>query len=86
MRKCASGPLKKEALLKASGVGIMDDLKLLDTSKEHITIPIKHSEFREMAEPEYHIECFEWGEKHILSVASSEPIDSVSLRDAQEII
>lgn len=77
---------KKEALLKASGVGIMDDLKLLDTSKEQISIPIQHSEFREMAQPKYHIECFDFGEKHILSVASSETIGEVVLHDAQGLL
>ena len=77
---------KKEALLKASGVGIMDDLKLLDTSKEHITIPIKHSEFREMAEPEYHIECFEYGEKHLLSIARSSEFKLIRLLSAEGLL
>jgi len=77
---------KKEAILKATGVGIMDDLKILDTSKEHIELSIQHPEFCNMAAPEYYLECFELGEKHIMSVASSTPIDAVTLRDAQGVI
>lgn len=77
---------KKEALLKATGVGIMDDLKLLDVSQERTELEIQHSEFKQMAAPEYHIDCFAHGEKHLISVASSSPISEVQLHDAQGLL
>lgn len=77
---------KKEAILKATGVGIMDDLKILDTSKEHIELSIQHPEFCNMAAPEYFLECFELEPTHIISVASSSPVKEINVRNANGVL
>jgi len=66
---------RKEAVLKASGVGIMDDLKILRVDAPRIEVRIAHGDFVRMAAPEYHVRSFAIGEAHRVSVASSEPLD-----------
>ncbi|MFZ1685776.1 MAG: 4'-phosphopantetheinyl transferase superfamily protein [Flavobacteriales bacterium] len=61
---------RKEAVLKASGVGIMDDLRALRVDAERNSIRIIHDDFVRMAAPEYHVQSFAIGEEHLVSVAS----------------
>lgn len=60
---------RKEAVLKASGVGIMDDLKVLRVQDGSHAIDIAHEEFIRMAAAQYHISTFALGATHIASIA-----------------
>lgn len=62
---------RKEAVLKASGVGIMDDLKVLHVQDGVHRVDIAHDEFVRMASAQYHISTFALGTSHVISVASS---------------
>lgn len=62
---------RKEAVLKASGVGIMDDLKVLRVQDGTHDIPIAHQEFIRMAAVQYNVSTFALGKSHVISVASS---------------
>lgn len=70
---------RKEAVLKASGVGIMDDLHALRVDQGRNTIAIKHPEFMRMAAPAYFVRTFHLGADHIISVASPELVDRIQL-------
>lgn len=61
---------RKEAVLKASGVGIMDDLRSLRVDGERNTMVIAHEAFTSMAAPEYHVHTWHLGSDHLISVAS----------------
>lgn len=67
---------RKEAVLKASGVGIMDDLKVLRVQDGMHEIDIAHEEFIRMAAAHYHISTFALGKAHVVSVscASERPL------------
>lgn len=70
---------RKEAVLKASGVGIMDDLRVLRVDGAVNTMTITHGAFVQHAAEQYHLHTWHLGEDHILSVAQEEPIDGVLL-------
>ncbi len=61
---------RKESVLKASGVGIMDDLRSLRVDGEHNTMVIAHEAFISMAAPEYHVHTWQIGADHLISLAS----------------
>lgn len=63
---------RKEAVLKASGVGIMDDLRALRMDGERNTMTIAHDAFVSMAAPEYHVRTWHVGPDHLISLASPE--------------
>lgn len=63
---------RKEAILKASGVGIMDDLPALRVDAPRNEVRIVHGDFVRMAAPEYHVQSFAMGEAHLVSVATSD--------------
>lgn len=65
---------RKEAVLKASGVGIMDDLRVLRVDAEHNTSAIAHEEFLRMAAPEYHLRTWHLGADHVVSLAAAVPM------------
>lgn len=65
---------RKEAVLKASGVGIMEDLRALRADHARNTVRIAHPEFMRMAADIYHVSTFHWGAKHIISIASPKAI------------
>ncbi|MBS1583428.1 MAG: 4'-phosphopantetheinyl transferase superfamily protein [Bacteroidetes bacterium] len=73
---------RKEAVLKASGVGIMDDLKALRVDAPRNTMVIAHEAFARMAAPEYHVHTYQVGTDHLISLASPVPLARLSLRDA----
>jgi len=61
---------RKEAVLKASGVGIMDDLRALRVDAPHNAMTIEHEAFTTMAAPEYHLHTLHVGTDHLVSLAS----------------
>jgi 4'-phosphopantetheinyl transferase len=70
---------RKEAVLKASGVGIMDDLKLLQVNHAVNTLHIGHEAFIALASPAYHLHTWSVGDGHLLSLASAERVEVVHL-------
>jgi 4'-phosphopantetheinyl transferase len=70
---------RKEAVLKASGVGIMDDLHSLEVGEAHNTMTIVHPDFVRLAAPEYFVRTIHVGAEHVVSVASASPITEVQL-------
>lgn len=69
---------RKEAVLKASGVGIMEDLRVLRVDAPRNTMRIAHEEFLRLAASEYHVRTWHLGEGHIISLASGTAISEVS--------
>lgn len=70
---------RKEAVLKASGVGIMDDLKSLNVSDALNTMTIQHPDFVRLVSPEYHVYTMSVGKDHLVSIAASQPITDLRL-------
>ncbi len=70
---------RKEAVLKASGVGIMDDLRVLRVDAPRNSMLIDHEAFVTMAAPQYHVHTWEVGPDHLVSLASPEPGMQVEL-------
>jgi 4'-phosphopantetheinyl transferase len=70
---------RKEAVLKASGVGIMDDLRVLRVDGVVNTMTITHDVFMQYAAESYHLHTWHLGEDHIVSVAQEGPINGVRL-------
>lgn len=68
---------RKEAVLKASGVGIMDDLKVLRVDPAQVSLTIRHAEFLKMAHDQYHVGTWSLGEDHIISLATPEAPEQV---------
>ena len=68
---------RKEAVLKACGVGIMEDLRSLRVDRAHNALRISHPEFVRMAAPAYDVHTFHLGEDHLVSLASEHPIGTV---------
>lgn len=60
---------RKEAVLKASGVGIMDDLHLLRVNAPVNKLMITHPEFVAMAAKEYHVRTWTVGDNQLISLA-----------------
>lgn len=74
---------RKEAVLKASGVGIMDDLKVLRVNEPVNHLHIGHEAFVALAAPHYHVHTWHVGAEHILSLAmSGEPMTAGLYRAA----
>ncbi len=68
---------RKEAVLKASGVGIMDDLRVLRVDEAVNRMTITHDAFIAMAAPIYHVRTWHLGASHIVSLASSTELATV---------
>lgn len=64
---------RKEAVLKASGVGIMEDLRTLRVDASRNELTIMHEAFSSMAAPEYHVHTWCVEGRHLLSLASPNP-------------
>ena len=60
---------RKEAVLKASGVGIMDDLRVLEVHDSCNTMRIMHEAFVADAAQEYVVKTWRLGEEHVVSLA-----------------
>ena len=74
---------RKEAVLKASGVGIMDDLSVLRVDALVNENTITHEAFVAMAASEYHVRTWHIGGEHLISVASPTLLNSVKLFSVQ---
>ncbi|MCB0766345.1 MAG: 4'-phosphopantetheinyl transferase superfamily protein [Flavobacteriales bacterium] len=70
---------RKEAVLKASGVGIMDDLRSLRVDEALNKLTIQHTEFMAMAAPEYHVRTWRMQGYHLISVATPRPLEQAML-------
>lgn len=71
---------RKEAVLKASGVGIMEDLRVLQVHAPENRMTIGHEAFVRHAAAQYHLGTWHLGKDHILSVATDTPLPSVRLQ------
>ena len=60
---------RKEAVLKASGVGIMDDLRVLEVHDNCNTMRIAHEAFVADAAQEYVVKTWRLGGEHVVSLA-----------------
>jgi 4'-phosphopantetheinyl transferase len=74
---------RKEAVLKASGVGIMDDLRSLRVDGERNTAVIEHEAFMKMAAPEYHVRALRIGSGHFASIAAPGRVKEVKVMEAK---
>lgn len=63
---------RKEAVLKACGVGLMDDLHSLEVGNARNELFISHPDLVRMAAAEYHVSTFEVGTHHLVSLAAEE--------------
>jgi len=68
---------RKEAVLKASGVGIMDDLRSLRVDQAVNKLSIGHPEFVALADAEYHVRTWRIGQAHLISLATPAPMEHV---------
>lgn len=68
---------RKEAILKACGVGIMDDLRSLRVDEAVNPLTIRHAEFKAMAAPEYHVRTWRTDNIHLISLATPRPMDRI---------
>ncbi|MEO5585759.1 MAG: 4'-phosphopantetheinyl transferase superfamily protein [Flavobacteriales bacterium] len=61
---------RKEAVLKACGVGLMDDLHSLDVGAALNRMKISHPDFVRLAAAEYYVRTAQVGSDHLLSIAT----------------
>lgn len=64
---------RKEAVLKASGVGIMEDLHALRVLDGHNELMIQQEDFLKYAAEAYHVQSLACGPEHLISVATEGP-------------
>lgn len=62
---------RKEAVLKACGVGLMDDLHSLEVGSALNRMQISHPDFVRLAAAEYHVRTVLVGEDHVISTATA---------------
>lgn len=74
---------RKEAVLKASGVGIMDDLRVLRVDQAENRMTITHDVFVAMAAEAYHVRTWHVDDDHIISLATAEAPTRVDLFGAR---
>lgn len=67
---------RKEAILKASGVGIMEDLRSLGVNHPRNEMTIMHGEFERLAAPCYHVRTWPIGQSHIFSLATENDMEA----------
>lgn len=71
---------RKEAVLKACGVGLMDDLHSLEVGEKENQLTISHPEFVRLAAPEYHVLSAAIGSDHLASIACEVPFGTCILQ------
>lgn len=74
---------RKEAVLKASGVGIMDDLHALRVLDGEQALRIRHAVFVREAAPAYHVSSFGVGPLHLIALATPRPHRRPLLHEAR---
>lgn len=67
---------RKEAILKASGVGIMEDLRSLGVNRERNSMTITHGDFERLAADRYHVRTWPVGDSHIISLATEDEMEA----------
>ncbi|MBK7086591.1 MAG: 4'-phosphopantetheinyl transferase superfamily protein [Flavobacteriales bacterium] len=75
---------RKEAVLKASGVGIMEDLHALRVLDGHNELIIQQEDFLKYAAEVYHVQSLACGPEHLISVATERPMEVRLLSAALE--
>lgn len=75
---------RKEAVLKASGVGIMDDLHVLRVNGQEQRMSISHEAFIAHAAEEYHVRTWSVGTDHIVSLAAAPAVGTFAFLQAAE--
>lgn len=73
---------RKEAVLKASGVGIMEDLHALRVLDGTQVLTIRHEVFVREAAPAYHVSSFSVGASHLIALATPRPHAGPALHEA----
>lgn len=73
---------RKEAVLKACGVGLMDDLHSLEVGEPENTMTISHPEFVRMAAAQYQVRTVRIGEQHLTSIACEDDFPPLRLFQA----
>jgi len=76
---------RKEAILKASGVGIMDDVRVLRVNDEQQEVAISHKDMVALSADQYHVVTGPIGDDNIMSMATPEPIDTWSVFDPLQL-
>lgn len=64
---------RKEAVLKACGVGLMDDLHSLEVGGSLNRMMISHPDFVRLAAAEYYVRTAQVGKDHLVSIATERP-------------
>ncbi len=77
---------RKEAVLKASGVGIMDDLHALRVLDGEHLLRIRQPDFVRAAAAAYHVSSYSVGDAHLVALATPTPHRSPLLLDALELL
>ncbi len=77
---------RKEAVLKASGVGIMDDLKVLRVDAALNRMTISHEAFVRHAAEEYHVRTLSLGDDHLISVAAEMSFTSPDVKQLEVLL
>jgi 4'-phosphopantetheinyl transferase len=70
---------RKEAVLKACGVGLMDDLKKLEVGRDENRMRIAHPDFVRLAAPAYHVYTLYPDADHPMSIALPRPAGTIRL-------
>jgi 4'-phosphopantetheinyl transferase len=77
---------RKEAVLKASGVGIMEDLRVLRVDGEVNNVMIDHEAFGRMAAPEYHVHTWSAESGHLISLAIPVRAEHVQVAEGRALM
>ncbi len=72
---------RKEAILKASGVGIMDDLRILNVGDARNEMRIGHAEFLRLAPDGYHVLSLDIGNDHLVAMATPDRMKDIRVMD-----
>lgn len=67
---------RKEAVLKACGIGLMDDLKELSVLDGINALRITHPGFMHVAAPTYHLRTWRLSDSHLISLAAPRPMSA----------
>ena len=76
---------RKEAILKASGVGIMEDVRALQVNKDQQEVSISHKDMIALSADRYYVITGAIGADNIISIATPKPISSFSVFDPLQL-
>jgi 4'-phosphopantetheinyl transferase len=72
---------RKEAILKASGIGLMEDVRVLQVNKEEQVVPLSHADNIALSADQYIVTTGSIGSRNVLSVASASAMESIAVYD-----